>query len=258
MWPGIVSQLLSFVAGLFGNQGLNIWNGVSGTADQSFSSLNNSFLALGEAAAKIKDVFKSIWDDVILVMLKKLLEAYQKLRELLQRIFGPVVRFLQRLRALYDSYFNKFVKPMLNIIRQVRRVLQVFRLLGFKWAARLDARLADVENKIIKAYELIRQNLNQVTSWLQLVIDPTFILRRNPLFAAIIRSAPELRNLMLTSVTRQLTPDEQAKQDAARARYSLSSLRDRQSSYYSSGQLPPDLAASRQLFQSKLGAAVNQ
>jgi hypothetical protein len=254
---GLVSQILSFITGILGTSGPNIWSGMSGVADQSFSSLNNSFLALGDAVAKIKSVFESVWNQVILAMLKKLLDAYTKLRNLLQRIFGPVVNFLHQLRRLYDQYFNQFVKPVLNIIRNIRKFLQIFKLLGFKWAARLDARLADIENKIIKAYETLRQNLNQVTSWLQLVIDPTFILRRNPLFAAIIRSAPELRNLMLTSVTRQLTPDEQAANDAARGRFTLAGQQQRQQDFYSNGLLPDDVQAAQQDFKTRASAYLN-
>lgn len=254
---GIVAQLLGFIVGLFGNDGLNVWSGISGVSDQSFGGLNDAFARIGDAVAKIKNVFQNIWNDVILAFLKKLLDAYTKLRQILQKIIGPVVNFLHQLRRLYDQYFNQFVKPTLRIIQNIRKFLQIFKLLGFKWAARLDARLADIENKIVKAYETIRQNLNQAITWLDLIIDPTAILRRNPLFAAILRSAPELRNLMLQQVTRPLTPDEQAQQDASRGRFTLAGYKQRQQDFYSNGLLPDDVSASQQEFQAKASAYLN-
>jgi len=192
----IIGPLLSGLIGLFKSSDTATWESIAGTNDLSFSILNNAFLGLGDAVVKIKGIFKSIWNDVILAVLSKLLAAYKKLRDLLVKIFAPVLKYLHLLRKLYDQYFNQFVKPVLNVLHKVRQFLQIFRLLGFKWAARLDSDIARIENKIVTAYTTLRQYLNIATSWIQLIVDPLGILRRNPLFASVIRSAPELRNAL--------------------------------------------------------------
>src|SRR5437879_2673283 len=104
---GIIQGILHFITGLFGNDPGNVWGGIAGTSDIGFGSLNNSLGFLETVTSKLKGIFSTIWDSVVKVALVELLKAYQKLRELLGRIFGPVMRFLQRLRQLYDSYFNK-------------------------------------------------------------------------------------------------------------------------------------------------------
>jgi hypothetical protein len=231
-----------------------IWNVLVYVAQYIWAGLNFVAHFFYQLALDIKNAFKWLWDNIVKRALVKALEVFVKVRQWLQKVFGPVIRFLHRLRAWYDFYFRKWVVPILRILRQIRQTLQIFRLLGFKWAARLDARLAGIENKIVQAYELIRQNLNRVISWIDLIVDPTFLLRRSPLFGAIIRSAPELRNLMLQTVTTPLTPDQQTAQDAARGRYTLSTYKQRQQDSYSQGNLPADTQASLDQFRAKASA----
>lgn len=144
----------------------------------------------------IGSLLNTLWNKVIKGVLVKIIGTFLKVRQWLSNLLAPVLKIIKQIRAWYDQYFNQFVRPVLRVIRQLRQVLQIFRLLGFKWAARLDADLARIENKIVSAYVTLRGYLNVATSWIQLVVDPLGILRRNPLFAALVRSAPELRNLM--------------------------------------------------------------
>lgn len=249
-----IVNLIGQLFGLLGGSGPDWGPTISGNSTIGLSSLSGVGDFLQQTVDGVKSIVKNIWNDVILAVLKKILDAYSKLRDLLHKILDPVLKFLHRLRQIYDQYFNQFVKPLLNVIQRIRQFLKIFELLGFKWAKRLDADLGAIENKIIQIYTTIRQNLNLVTTWIQLIVDPTGLLRRNPLFGAIIRSAPELRNLMLQQVTTSLTPDQQAAQDAANGRYTKSAIADRQNNYYSQGIVPPDLDASRQQFLQRLNA----
>lgn len=244
---GLVSELIGFIAALFGDVGLNVWSGIGGIGDLSFSSLNNAFGAVSEITGKIKNVLDSIWKGVIVAAIKKLLDAYSKLRDLLTKIFAPVLRYLHQLRVIYDQYFNRFVKPLLNLLHKVRQFLQIFRLLGFKWAARLDADIARIENKIVAAYSTLRAYLNIATTWIQLIVDPTGILRRNPLFAAIIRSAPELRNLMDVATVHTQTQKEVDTSNRNNGWFQPNAAATN-FTYYKQGKLPPDLDAARQEF----------
>lgn len=201
----------------------------------------------------IKKAFFWLWDNVVKAGLTKLVGTFLKVRQWLSNLLAPVIRFIKQLRAWYDAYFNQFVKPVLKIIRQMRQVLQVFRLLGFKWAARLDADLARIENKIVTAYITLRQYLNIATSWIQLVVDPLGILRRNPLFAAIIRSAPELKNVMDRATVHTPTQAEIDKAHRNRTWFDASATTGN-GTYYKQGKLPPDMEAARQEF---IGAHTN-
>ncbi len=201
----------------------------------------------------IQKGLKWLWENVVKGILTKVLDLFVKVRAWLVRVFGPVIRWLLKVRAILDRYFNLFVRPILNLIRHVRQVLQLFRLLGFKWAKALDARFALVENRIVQVYELLRTNLNKVISSFQLILDPTFLLRRSPLFGALIRSAAELRNVLLGAADRPLTSDESKAQHDDAVQFTAAASHAKLD-YFKQGKLPPDMEASRQVFLTELAA----
>lgn len=244
---GLISGVIQTLSGLYGGDTTRLWSGISGASSFFSSSLRDAFGFISDVVSKIKNALQWVWVNVIKAVLTKILAAYSKLRDLLKRIFGPVLDLIKKIRAFYQNYFNQFVKPMLKVIRQMRQVLQIFKLLGFKWAARLDGDLARIENKIVQAYVTLFQYLNIATSWIQLIVNPTGILRRNPLFGAIIRSAPELVNLMDHATQRPLTPDEQDRQRRNKAWFTDGAMAGTRT-YWKDGQLSPDDAQIMQRF----------
>ncbi len=217
-----------------------IWNVLVYVANYIWAALNfvaNFFYTLFQ---DVKKAFGWLWDNVVKAGLTKVVGTFLKVRAWLTNLFAPLLKWIKILRAWYDQYFNQFVKPLLKILRQIRQVLQIFKLLGFKWAARLDADIARIENKIVALYVTLRQYLNIATSWIQLIVDPLGILRRNPLFAAIIRSAPELQNLLDRATQRTLTNDEMDRAKRNRTWYTQSAASSN-FTYYKQGQQPPDM-----------------
>lgn len=252
-----ISGIINFITGLFGSDQVYIWKAIDGGMRYPFTSMAGIEGFLSKTLDSIKSVFKTLWDNIVKAVLVKLIAAYAKLRELIHRIFDPVIRIIKRIREIYDSYFNKFVKPMLKVIRQMRQILTIFRLLGFKWAKRLDADLALIEQKIAEAYTTLRKYLNLAVTWIDLIVDPLGILRRNPLFASIIRSAPELQNVLNGVTQRPLTPQEEDSAKEDRGRYTLAQQRANFQSYYSQGKLPPCIEESRARFLVELKAIQN-
>lgn len=217
----------------------------------------NFFLTL---ARDIKAAFKWIWDNVIKVGLPKLLRGIVSAAKAVHDFAVRVVGWLNTLRKWYDQYFNQFVKPVLNAIRHLRQTLQIFRFLGFKWAARLDARLATIENRIVQAYELIRTHLNQVISFAQIIADPFGILRRNPLLAGILRNAPEIQNALDRATFHNETQKELDQSNRNNGWFQHPAAAGN-AEFYSKGELPPDLAAARKEFldaHAALPALANQ
>jgi hypothetical protein len=224
-----------------------IWSILVAVANYIFAVLQFIWNFLVTLFNDIKDAFKWIWNNVIKAVLTKLVSVFQKVRAWLQQTFGPVLRFLKKIRAWYDKLFNQYVRPFLNVLRHIRQVLQIFRLLGFKWAARLDADLGRIEQAITKVYTTLRKYINEAITWIQLVVDPLGILRRNPLFAGLIRSAKELENIHLQVTQRPLFASEAATCDRNRTWFSGNAPADNLK-YYKQGQLPPDMEDARQEF----------
>jgi hypothetical protein len=234
-----------------------IWSVLVFVANYIWAALNwiaNFFYTLFQ---DIQKGLKWIWENVIKSGLTKLITLFQKVRAWLSSFLKPVVDFLKKVRAWYDWMFNHFWKPILNMIGILRKILTIFRLLGFKWAARLDGDLAMIEEKIVQIYTTLRGYINTAITWIDLIIDPTGILRRNPLFAAIFQSSNELRNVLLTVPTRPLTGGEMDQQTADRNSMTLAQQKSDFQNYYSQGQLPPDMAQSQKDCQAYLDALLN-
>jgi len=121
-------------------------------------------------------LFVRLWETIIKRGVLKLFELYDRVREWLERVLGPVIRILQRIRQILDSIFNTYIRPILDVIQRVRRVLRVLRLLGFKWAEKLDRRLVAIETAITEAFLFIRGWIVLVQDILERIVDPDLLL----------------------------------------------------------------------------------
>jgi len=231
-----------------------IWQVLVAVANYLFAVLQFVWKFVTTLFADISKGFKWIWNTVIKGALTKIVSVYVKVRDWLTKFLGPVLRWIQKIRKWVDWAFNKYVRPVLRLIGLLRQFLTIFRLLGAKWATRLDRILAQIQNDILKGYTLLRAELNKVTTYLQLIVDPSAILRRNPLFAALIRSAPEIRNMLLKVEQRDLTNAEADAQDRDRARASVAGQKNIYSTYYSQGKIPPDMEEFQKQFKDEMDA----
>jgi hypothetical protein len=224
---------------------------LGGFFDSLLGGINDALSALWGIlkgiVSGIAAFLQHLWNDVIKNVLRKILALYAKLRSLLAPIFQRVLAWLQRARQILDYIFRRFIRPYLQMIQRVRQFLQIFRLLCFKWAARLDARLAAIEAKIISVFLTVRQPLNQIISFVGLIADPLGILRRNPVIGMLLRNAPEIKNAIDRATAH---PQTQAEVNASNRNngWFQAEARAGNDTYFSQGQLPPDFAAARQEF----------
>lgn len=248
-----LQDVIAFLVALIGY----IWNVLVYVANYIWTALNwiaHFFYTLFEDVQK---AFKWIWANVIKAGLTKLVAVFQKVRAWLKKTLQPVIDWLKKVRKWYDDFFNRWMKPVLRMIQTMRKVLTIFRLLGFKWAARLDGDLAMVEQKITQVYTTLRGYLNTAITWIDLIVDPSGILRRNPLFAALIASQNELRNMVLQAPARPLTGGEIDTQSANRQSMTLDGQKSNFTSYYSQGQVTPEDDQTRKDFAAYMDAILN-
>ncbi len=135
---------------------------------------------------RIRDFFKTIWENVIKRGLLKIVDLYAKVRAKLAQIFGPILRILRRIRQWIDRHILPIVLRMINTIQRIRQILVVFRILGFEWAKALDRKLAQLEGKIFQAFQEVRAKLNEISTIINLIMDPAMILRRNVIVGSVL------------------------------------------------------------------------
>ncbi len=137
---------------------------------------------------RIRDFFKTIWENVIKRSLVKLVQIYASIRAKLTKIFGPILRIIRRIRTWIDRHILPIVLRMINTIQRIRQILVVFRIMGFEWAKALDRKLAQLEGEIFQAFQRVRSQLNRVSTIINLIADPDLILRGNVLVRSILRA----------------------------------------------------------------------
>ncbi len=160
------------------------------------------------AWGRVKNFFGAIWKQGILAFLGKLWTELKKIKELLRRIFDPILCAIKAIIDYHDFLYNKYLRPVLILIQRMRSFLTLLRLLHVKWAARLDARLVEAEARIASLFLDVRRELNTIRGTISLFIDPFGLFDQATLALSAIRSAGDLVNVWWGSQTRPLTASE--------------------------------------------------
>lgn len=151
---------------------------------------------------------KHVLSDIFHGRFKHLFEDYLKLKETLKRWFGPLLKWLQRIRKWFDLYVLRPMKIIVNIIQRIRQILVIFRIFHFKFAEKLDAFLARVESKLVKNVLFLRKVLNQVISLIDILVDPSLIFRRNVVGATLLSWLGAVKRIVGFGSNRALGADE--------------------------------------------------
>jgi len=175
-------------------------------------------------AGAIVDVFQragkffvNLWTAYLKPAVRGLINLYGKIRARLYAIFGPVLKIIARVRAWFYHYIYPWIKRAEDLLSRIRVVLALFRLLGAKWAAKLDADIARIQGYLTTALQGIVRALNTATTWITLAVDPAGVIRggffRNTLFSSVLdvrKAATFADDRALTASEAQNTADDRA------------------------------------------------
>lgn len=155
-----------------------LWNVLVAIAQYLYSLLlviAQAVVQFLEAAERLMvHLFETLYTDII----KPLIDELVKLEQWVNKVLSPVLKIIRRIQAWYNKYILPYQKLALQIISKVRQFLAIFRVFGVKWAQKLDADLAKIQTYITASIVDVIATLNTLTSWIQLVTDPTQILRK--------------------------------------------------------------------------------
>lgn len=139
--------------------------------------------------------FQHLWNGFFKGIFQSIIKAIVKAHDFLEAHLRPIINFLKRVQQIVQRFYRTYVRPFLQMLDHVRKVLSIFRALGFKWAAALDSKISEIEGKVRGAFLAVNAVLNSAIDLLNLIADPTKLLRRPTLllsfrrvFSALIRS----------------------------------------------------------------------
>lgn len=136
--------------------------------------------------------FSHIWNSFFKGIFLHVWNAVKSAQNWLEQRLRPIINFLKKVRAQYDALYLRYIRPLLVMIQHVRQFLQLLRLLHINIAVRLDAVLAQIEGRIAQTFLTIRAALNNAIDLLNVLADPTLLLRKPTLLLSIRRTLPAL------------------------------------------------------------------
>ena len=163
----------------------------------------------------IKGFFDDLWWEVIEPLIEKLQQILDDITTWLQDHFEWLINIWNKALSIYKHYIYPILHDFLEVIQRMRVILELFRLMGFQWAAKLDADLMLIQNYVSDIILEIAQTVNAISTAIGLVLDPSGILRRDFFPDTAFSSLSAIKRANGFGTDRASTPDEQKLIDQA-------------------------------------------
>ncbi len=150
---------------------------------------------LGKAFEAVFRGVKHVISDIVHGRFLHLWEDYLKIKAKLKAWFDKHLRWLLELRRRFDEWFRRTIVPILNLLQRIRRVLAIFRVFHLKFAEKLDALIGRLESKIIRNVLVLRQKVNEISTIINLILDPSLVIRNVPLLRSIWTALDDITRL---------------------------------------------------------------
>jgi hypothetical protein len=172
---------------------LVVW--VTAGFNTMFGDISATNALLGGLGDAVHSVFSTLWSWLTNLwqwfhdhIIQKLQDLIDKIKDKLKKIFGPLLCHLRQQIDAYKKLWNQYVKPIIDFLQRVRMALLIFRLLGFKWAKKLDQRIVALETAITQSFLGVLANLNRLADWLNYIIDPFGLIQPSVWLGSIAQS----------------------------------------------------------------------
>lgn len=140
----------------------------------------------------IGNFLQTLWDKFFKGIFSRVWQALVKAHQWLEDHLRPLIRFLQRVQVWFDRIYARYIRPFLNLIQHIRQFLLILKLLHVKFAIELDAKLAQIQTEVARVFIEARAILNNVVNVVNLIADPTALLRKPVLIVSARRSVGAL------------------------------------------------------------------
>lgn len=127
--------------------------------------------------------FSQLWQDVI------------NLRQALAAYIEPVMQAIRAEQLYLQHLFNLYLGPILSFIQSLRRVLELLKAAGVKWAGTLDSYLGIVEDSILDWFNKVITAINRHADIFEYLLDPLGFLQIIPLLHIVALRAEDLTRL---------------------------------------------------------------
>lgn len=147
---------------------------------------------IARAFITVGQFFSHLWNSFFKGIFTTVFNGVRSAQQWLEQRLRPLIKFLQRVRKLYDAWFLHYVKPFLQLLQHIRQFLQILRLLHINVGIELDRILSTIESRITSTFLQFRSLLNNSIDLLNILADPTLLFRKPTLVISIRRTIPAI------------------------------------------------------------------
>jgi hypothetical protein len=242
-----VVSALNWLGGLFGFGGGPDIGAIAGQLGQLTRAFNGLVGGLFPLLNDIAGIFQSIWkglkwlwENYIKVALDWLQKHLAKAIDWIRRHLKSAIAQLKKWKKWYDQHILPQQLRMLKTIQMIRQFLSILRLFHVKWATQLDAKLADIQNRIVTVINLTRGTLNDLINLLAAIYDPRLLFRRNALGAGLLANIGLVKRIAFLGDGRALFASEASAAQAGGNRYLSSTVQSNVAQRNASGLTAQD------------------
>jgi hypothetical protein len=221
---GSVGDIFGEIASLVAQVFAVLWHVMVALFTFIWNTLVAVFNFLVSVFQNVAKLFARLWTDYVKPAINGLFNFIAKIYSAIHRVLDPLMRWIQKIRAWYDTHILPILKKQIQMIQRVRQFLTILRIFHVKWAQRLDDKLAGIQSKITDSIELVRGYLNMVISWIALITDQTNVIRRSVLGSWLLSHLGALKRIVGYGDGRQITQAEQDAIAKAHNRYTTANV----------------------------------
>lgn len=152
-----------------------------------------------------------------LVPLWQLVEQlFRTLRRWWRTVTDPILRVLERIRDIIDDIYERFFRPILQLLSMIRMMLHLTRLVETKLGKKIDDALAALEGKIAAPLLALMRLVNQHADLLNFILTVDRLLASPLLLRSVLRDIRQMTGIWWNEQRAGLTGRDQDRLDAMR------------------------------------------
>lgn len=183
--PLVIKIIVTAIGALFGGI---FGGGVSKEVKRGFDQMRDALLETNRAQTKFTwstafgfgwslIALGKLWVRVVRPLLEAVKNIIDDIRRIYDRVLKPLFTTIEKIRRHILQIYERFVRPVIVAIQRVRKALYILRLLGFKFAEKLDRRLAELESRITGPLLEVLRQVNTMGGWLNVVLTAGGLLQ---------------------------------------------------------------------------------
>lgn len=165
-----------------------------------WTGINFVIRTIGENAGRffkwIVGALRDVYDGVIRPVIDAVVNGFKKVQQFLDRVFKPIREAFEWVNDALDWVWTKIIAPILDVIEKVRAVLRILAALGVPFAALLEKFLQVLETKIFETFREVRDFVNTIFNWFDILLDPRGWIRSTPFLMTIWQFGGNVVNLI--------------------------------------------------------------